>query len=328
MNRFFSVILLFYSIDLLGQLTIGSVEFLSPKMNLLVDHQAKIEVLAEGFQWAEGPVWVPRLNGLLFTDVPKNKAYLWTEIGGLRIFLDPSGMTDHAPHSSHEGANGLTLDYNDKLILCQHGNRAIARLKNWSFETPEYEILVDHYKGKWLNSPNDLVFNSVGELFFTDPPYGLENQDKDVIKELGFNGIYKWSSSEGIELLDKSLRRPNGISLSKDEKVVYVGNSEAKNNVIVAFDLKNGKLINKRIFFDGNNLGKTRNGLFDGLKVHSSGVVFTTGPGGVLLIDEEGSHLGTIMPGKSTANCAFDSNEEYLYLTSTNVLARIKLKKQ
>ena len=237
-------------------------------------------------------------------------------------------MTNHAPHSSNDGANGLTLDYNDKLILCQHGNRAIARLKNWSFETPEYEILVDHYKGKWLNSPNDLVFNSVGELFFTDPPYGLKNQDRDAIKELGFNGIYKWSSSEGIELLDKSLRRPNGISLSKDEKVVYVGNSDAKNSVIVAFDLKNGKLINKRIFFDGNNLGKTRNGLFDGLKVHSSGVVFATGPGGVLLIDEEGNHLGTIMPGKSTANCGFDSNEEYLYLTSTDVLARIKLKKQ
>lgn len=325
MKFYFRLVFCLYSISLFAQETIGSVEFLSPKMTSLIDAEAEIEVLATGFLWAEGPVWVPKLNGVVFTDVPNNKAYLWTEKEGLRLFLDPSGMTNHAPHSTNEGANGLTLDSEGSLVLCQHGNRAVARLKEWSFKTPSYEFLIDHYKGKWLNSPNDLVFNKAGTLFFTDPPYGLKDQDKDTIKELQFNGIYKWSPSEGIELLDKSLKRPNGIALSKDEKVVYVGNSDSKNSIVAAFDLQNGRLQNKRVFFDGNQLGKTRSGLFDGLKVHSSGIVFATGPGGVLVISRDGEHLGTIRPGKDTANCGFDSKEEYLYLTSSDVLARIKL---
>lgn len=309
-----------------AQQTIGSVEFLDPKMELFFEKDAKIEVLAKGFRWAEGPVWVPKLKGVVFTDVPNNKAYLWTEEKGLELFLSPSGMTEHAPHSTQEGANGLTLDAKGNLILCQHGNRAVAKLKNWSFETPEYEILVDHYQGKWLNSPNDLAFDKAGNLFFTDPPYGLKEQEQDPIKELDFNGIYKWSSLNGLKLLDKSLERPNGIALSTDEKTVYVGNSYAKNSIIAAFDLSEGSLKNKRIFFDGTELGKTRRGLFDGLRVHSSGVVFSTGPGGVLVIDGNGKHLGTVMPGKATANCGFDADENYLYLTSSDVLARIKLK--
>ena len=314
-------------INLSGQQTIGSIEILSPKMSALVDVDAGIEVLATGFQWAEGPVWVPELNGILFTDVPNNRAYLWTEKDGLQLFLNPSGMTNHAPHSTNEGANGLTLDSAGNLILCQHGNRAVSKLKSWSFDSPDYEVLVDHYQGKWLNSPNDLDYNKDGVLFFTDPPYGLKDQDQDSIKELNFNGIYKWSSVNGIELLDKSLLRPNGIALSEDEKIVYVGNSDSRNSIIVAYDLVDNGLKNRRVFFDGNEMMKKRNGLFDGLKVHSSGVVFATGPGGVLVIDKDGFHLGTIMPGKKTANCGFDLKEEYLYLTSTDVLARVKLAK-
>lgn len=326
MKFYFSLVCGLFSMSVVGQQTVGSVEFLNPKMSSLIDPEAKIEVLASGFSWAEGPVWVPKLNGVVFTDVPNNKAYFWSEKEGLRLFLDPSGMTNHAPHSTTEGANGLTLDSEGNLILCQHGNRSIAKLKEWSFETPSYEILVDRYQGKWLNSPNDLVFNKAGTLFFTDPPYGLKNQDQDTIKELEFNGIYMWSSTNGIKVLDKSLLRPNGIALSKDETVVYVGNSDPKNNVVIAFDYSDGHLENKRVFFDGNQLGKIRKGLFDGLKVHSSGVVFATGPGGVLVLDKDGEHLGTIMPGKSTANCGFDTKEEYLYLTSTDIFARIKLK--
>jgi len=183
----------------------------------------------------------------------------------------------------------------------------------------------EKYEGKRLNSPNDLVFDKSGSIYFTDPPYGLKMKDDDTLKELNFNGIYKWSESKGIELLSISMKRPNGIILSKDEKTVYVGNSDKDNNVIIAFDNDNG-LKNERIFFDGNKLSKSRIGLFDGLKLHSSGIIFTTGPGGVLLLDPKGKHLGTIMPGKATANCAFDSDESYLYLTSDNVLARIKLK--
>ena len=305
---------------------IGSLEFLDPRMEDLIDKNAKIELLAEGFDWAEGPVWVDRLNGVLFSDVPNNKVYMWNEKKGLSIFIEPSGMTNYSPTNKSDGSNGLALDKNGNLILCQHGDRTIARLKKWNFKKPSFDIIVEKYEGKRLNSPNDLVFDKSGSIYFTDPPYGLKIQDDDPLKELNFNGIYRWSESKGIELLSKSMKRPNGIILSEDEKTVYVGNSDKDNNVIIAFDNNKNGLVNERVFFDGNKLSKNRVGLFDGLKLHSSGIIFTTGPGGVLLLDSKGKHLGTIMPGKATANCAFDSDESYLYLTSDDVLARIKLK--
>ena len=308
------------------KIKIGSLEFLDPRMEDLIDKNAKIELLAEGFDWAEGPVWVDRLNGVLFSDVPNNKVYMWNEKKGLSIFIEPSGMTNYSPTNKSDGSNGLALDKNGNLILCQHGDRTIARLKKWNFKNPSFDIIVEKYEGKRLNSPNDLVFDKSGSIYFTDPPYGLKIQDDDPLKELNFNGIYRWSESKGIELLSKSMKRPNGIILSEDEKTVYVGNSDKNNNVIIAFDNDKNGLVNERVFFDGNKLSKNRVGLFDGLKLHSSGIIFTTGPGGVLLLDSKGKHLGTIMPGKATANCAFDSDESYLYLTSDNVLARIKLK--
>ena len=325
-KKIFSFFLFISFLSLQSQETFGEIERLDPSLDLLIPKNATLELLAEGFQWAEGPLWVPNLNGVLFTDVPKNTAYLWTESEGLSEFISPSGMTNHAPHSSNEGANGLTLDSQGNLILCQHGDRRIARLKKWSFEEPEYETLIDHYDGKWFNSPNDLVFSKTNDLYFTDPPYGLKKQDEDSLKELEFNGIYKWSLSTGVTLLNKMLSRPNGIALSSDEKTVYVGNSDKKNAIIAAFDLVDGELINQRVFFDGKTIKRNGSGLFDGLKVHSSGVIFATGPGGVLVINSEGKHLGTIRPGKATANCAFDPKEEYLYLTSNDVLARVKLK--
>ena len=307
---------------------IGEIERLDSDMGLFVSKESKIEVLASGFSWAEGPVWVPKLNGILFTDVPKNKAYLWTERQGLSVFLDPSGMTNHAPHSSSEGANGLVLDSNGALVLCQHGDRRVARLKNdWQLDPPSYETVIDHFEGKWLNSPNDIVFSKNGDLFFTDPPYGLDQQDDDILKELDFNGIFKWSKNEGIVLLNKTLSRPNGIAFSRDEKTVYIGNSDRENLIIAAFDYIDGAFKNKRVFFNSKNILRKGPGSFDGLKVHSSGTIFATGPGGVLVISSEGKHLGTIRPGKATANCAFDAAEDYLYLTSTDVLARIKLNK-
>ena len=326
MKKYISIFILFGFLILHSQKnTIGSLEFLDPEMEKLIDKNAKIELLADGFGWAEGPVWVDKLDGVLFSDVPNNKVYMWNENEGLSIFLEPSGMTNYSPTSKTDGSNGLALDSKGNLILCQHGDRRVARLKYSNFKSPSFEIIVDNYRGKRLNSPNDLVFDKSGSIYFTDPPYGLKMKDDDTLKELNFNGIYKWSESKGIELLSISMKRPNGIILSKDEKTVYVGNSDKDNNVIIAFDNDNG-LKNERIFFDGNKLSKSRIGLFDGLKLHSSGIIFTTGPGGVLLLDPKGKHLGTIMPGTATANCAFDSDESYLYLTSDNVLARIKLK--
>ena len=300
-------------------------EILDPRMEILISKNAKIEILAEGFGWAEGPVWIPELNGILFSDVPNNKAYLWTEKKGLSLFLYPSGMTNHAPNNKSAGSNGLGLDSDGNLILCQHGDRSISRLNSWFFEVPKYDVLVDHFNGKWLNSPNDLVFDKQGSIYFTDPPYGLRNGNEDDLKELNFNGVFKWSAREEVKLVEKNMSRPNGIALSLDEKTAYVANSDPANDVIMAFDVLEDGFLNGRIFFDGNILSQTREGLFDGLKMHSSGIIFATGPGGVLLLDSMGVHLGTIMPGKKTANCSFDKDEQYLYLTSTDVLARVKL---
>jgi gluconolactonase len=324
----YPIIFFFFWTFIQGQQTLGSIERIVPEeMNKLIAENSSIEVLNSGFQWAEGPLWVPELNGLLFSDVPQNKVYLWSEKNGLSLFLDPSGMTGYAPHSTSEGANGLALDASGNLILCQHGDRRVARLKKPFFNTIEYETLVDRFGTLRFNSPNDLVLSSKGVVFFTDPPYGLSKQDQDPIKEIPFNGIYSWSKENGVELLSKSLLRPNGIALSKDEKTLYIGNSDIKNAIVAAFDLKEGKLLKERVFFDGNVLAQSRKGLFDGLKVHSSGVLFASGPGGVLLISPSGKHLGTLLTGnKATANCAFDTNEDYLYITSTDVLTRIKLK--
>jgi gluconolactonase len=315
------------SSTLMGQNTIGTVEPLDPQFAQFVAADAAIEVLASGFRWAEGPVWVSELNGVLFSDVPENKVYLWTEEKGLRLFLSPSGMTEHAPHSTNEGANGLTLDNEGRLLLCQHGDRRIARLSSPFFEPPQYETVVAYTDGARFNSPNDITVLSNGDLLFTDPPYGLKQQDKDPLKELPYNGIFHWSKNNGITLLSKSLTRPNGIAVSKDEKTLYVANSDAQKSYIVAFDWNGKEASNERIFFDTKQINRPGPGLFDGLRVHSSGTLFATGPGGVLVISSDGRHLGTLRPGKATANCGFDENEEYLYLTSTNVLARIQILK-
>lgn len=307
---------------------IGTVERLSEKINTLISTEAKIEVLATGFGWSEGPVWVPNLHGVVFSDVRKNKAYLWTKSGGLDVFLDPSGHTGYAPSNRVTGSNGLALDAQGNLIICQHGDRRIAQLVSWEFETPQYKTIVDQFQNKRFNSPNDLVLDSKGQIYFTDPPYGFKNQDNDSLKELEENGVYLWSKDDGATLLDNSLHRPNGIALSLDEKTLFVANSHPDNPVIIAFDIQNGSLSNRRVFFDGTDLSKNSKniGNFDGLKVHSSGNIFATGPGGVLVLDATGNHLGTIrLDGRPAANCGFGPDENYLYITAQDILVRIDL---
>ena len=306
--------------------SIGSVEIKEKELDLLISTAQAIEVLADGFIWAEGPIWVPHLSGLLFSDVPNNKVYLWTEKEGLQLFLDPSGHTGYAKSSQTKGANGLTLDAKGNLILCQVGDRRIGRLKNWDFKTPIYETIVDRYDSRLFNSPNDLVLTKNQTLYFTDPPYGLKGQDQDDLKELPFNGVYRFTEKEGILLLSSNLKRPNGIALSIDEKILYVANSDIQSPYIYSYEITKNGVKNEKLFFDGSALLKKNVGLFDGLKVHSSGILFATGPGGVLIIDAKGKHLGTIYTDSRTANCAFDLNESYLYMTSHTRLTRIKLK--
>ena len=274
-----------------------------------------------------------RLKALLFSDVPNNKIYKWDEIEGLTVFLDPSGYTGIVPRKrkgnlnavgrDESGSNGLTLDQKGQLIICMHGDRRIGKLDDW--DKKSFTAIVGKYKGKYFNSPNDLVYAKNGDLYFTDPPYGLKKGDDDPFKELSFNGVYKLTPSGDLSLIIDNLTRPNGVAISNDQKTLYVGISDSSNQRIMKYDIIPQGVKNASVFFDGNELAKTNKGSFDGLKIHPSGTVFSTGPSGVLVISPEGKHLGTIKTNERSSNCAFDSNYQSLYMTSTMYLTRIKL---
>jgi len=307
--------------------TVGSIERLDASLNQLIPEDAKIEVLAEGFTWSEGPVWVPALSSVLYSDVPNNVIYKWNETDGNSVFLKPSGMTGYAPTSAEEGANGLLLDPNGKLVLCQHGDRRMARLESdWKNPAPKFTTLIDRYEGKRFNSPNDAVFASNGDLYFTDPPYGLNDLDADALKELPFNGVFRLTPDGTLTVLDQTLTRPNGIALSPDEKTLYVANSDAKRAIWMAYDVTADGVTNPRIFFDATSMIPERQGVPDGLKIDKKGNLFATGPGGVLIVSPEGKHLGTILTGVETANCAFTTDQSALYITAEKYLLRLKLK--
>ena len=275
--------------------TLGTIERNDPRLDKLIPPGAKVERLAEGFDWSEGPVWDRKGRFLLFSDVPMNTVYRWKEgMPKPEVFLKPSGYTGSTPRGGEPGSNGLILDPQGRLVLCQHGDRRVARLEaDGSFKT-----LVDNYQGKKLNSPNDGVYHSDGSLFFTDPPYGLLGKNDDPKKELPFNGVYRLSPRGELTLLTKEMTYPNGIGLSPDEKTLYVANSDPERAVWMAYPLKeDGTIGTGRVFFDATRGVKTLKGLPDGLKVDRDGNLFATGPGGVLIFAPDGTHLGTLNTG-------------------------------
>jgi len=306
--------------------TLGTIERKDPKLDDLIAKDATIDVLAGGFDWSEGPVWVKTQTGghVLFSDIPKNMIWKWSEKEGLKEFLKPSGYTGNEKFTGTEpGSNGLALDKDGKLILCQHGDRRVAKLDGDKFVT-----LVDKYEGKRLNSPNDLAYKSNGDLYFTDPPYGLPGLMKDPNKELDFQGVYRLTPKGEIKLLTKEMTRPNGIAFSHDEKTLYVANSDPELAIWKAFPVKdNGTLGEGKVFFDTTDLVKAKKpGLPDGLKVDKAGNVFATGPGGVFVFDSTGKHLGTIATGVPTANCGWGDDGSTLYITADKHLVRVKTK--
>ncbi len=320
----FKFIILVLNLTLISQKKyIGSVERLSPEINNLIDKNSKIEIIAEGFEWSEGPIWSTELNSVLFSDVPENVIYSWNEEKGLNVFTKPIGYSGEVPNLKKAGTNGLTIDSDGNLIICMHGDRKIAIMEDLNIN--KMTTLVSNFKDNLFNSPNDLVYDSKGNLFFTDPPYGLLEGDNDKLKEIPFNGVYKISPNGDVEVLIKNLTRPNGISISNDEKTLYVANSDNNNPIIMKYDLTENGVKDPKVFFDGKKLAKKDVGLFDGLKVHPSGNIFATGPGGVLIIKENGEHIGTIRTEVRTANCTFDNKFEYLYMTSDMFLTRIKI---
>ena len=311
------------------RLTRGNVQIFDESAKIFVNEDSRIELLADSLFLSEGPLWIEKLNSLLFTQVASNKVFKWNENDGLSVYLDPSGYTGIVPAEPDGlvGSNGMVLNSNGDLILAQHGDRRVAKLIDWDNETPEFETLAGRYNDKLFNSPNDLVYADNGDLYFTDPPYGfgLEKLLTSELKEQPVNGVYKLTKSGEVVLLVEDILLPNGIAISNDNKTLYVNSSDVEYPIITKFDITENGLENREIFFDGSELIKSSEGWFDGLKVHSSGNIFSTGPGGVLILTPEGKHLATIGTTSNALNCAFGNNEEYLYITAFDYLARVKL---
>lgn len=303
--------------------TLGTIERKDPRFDALVPKDATIELLADNkFEWSEGPAWDAANKQIIFSDIPRNKIWKWSDAKGLETYLEKSGYSGEAKFTGREpGCNGLAFR-DGKLYLCQHGDRRIA-----VYDGKAMTSVVDKYMGKRFNSPNDLVFAKNGDLYFTDPPYGLPKQMEDPAKELDFQGVYKLGSKGDLTLLTKEMSRPNGIALSPDEKTLYVANSDGKAPIIKAFPLKaDGTTGEGKVFFDATPwIGKAK-GAMDGLKVDKAGNVWATGPGGVWVFTADGTHLGTLATGVATANVGWGDDGSTLYITADKNLCRVKTK--
>ena len=297
---------------------LGTIERLDPRFDAIVPKGARVDRIAEGYDWAEGPVWDKKAGALLFSDVPMNTVFRWKEGEGVSIFLKPSGYTGTSPRGGEPGSNGLLMDANGRLVLCQHGDRRVARLDGTKFTT-----LADKYDGKRFNSPNDGVYHSNGDLYFTDPPYGLA---KDATKELDFHGVYRLTPAGVLTVVTKEMTFPNGIALSPDETTLYVANSDPKLAIWKAFPVRpDGTVGPGRVFADATKDVGAKKGLPDGMKVDAKGNLFATGPGGVLVFAPDGIHLGTFATGEATANCGWGDDGSTLYITADMFIGRVKL---
>ena len=294
-----------------------------PRFDKLVPANVKIEVIAGRHAWVEGPVWNRREHYLLFSDIPMNSIFKWQQSKGVSLYLKPSGYTGKTPFEGREpGSNGLTYDREGRLVLAEHGDRRIARLEKNGRKT----TLVDRYEGKRINSPNDVVFKSNGDLYFTDPPFGLPKSFDDPRKELPFQGVYQLSATGKLTLLTKDIKAPNGIAFSPDEKKLYISNADASNAVWMVYDVKeDGTIENGNVLLNATAQTKTNKGVPDGMKVDKDGNIFGAGPGGIYVIASDGTHLGTIDFGAPTGNVAWGEDGSSLFITSSQSVYRLRL---
>lgn len=308
--------------------TVGNLQRFEPALDAIVSPAAQAEIIAEGLEWSEGPLWVEKYKMLLFSDVPRNTIYKWTEQKGKEVYLTPSGYTGAVPRGGELGSNGLTLDHKGRLVLCQDGNRQMAVMEApLDKPTPRYRTIASTYKGKKFNSPNDAVYNHKGELFFTDPPYGLEKKMDDPLKELSFQGVFKVTAKRVVELITDTITRPNGIGFLPGEKTLLVANSDPQKPVWYAYDLTpQGGVSNAWIFYSAAGYDKKLKGLPDGFKVDRKGNVFAAGPGGLYIFNKEGKVLGLLQLPEATSNCALSADEKTVYITNHMQVLRFKMR--
>ena len=305
---------------------LGEVLRFDSDFDQLIPKDAQLEVIAGGFEWTEGPVWVPKSDQesgyLLFSDIPRNSVFKWVEGEGASLYLKPSGYTGVSDYGSEPGCNGLVLDAQGRLVSCEHGDRRVSVMTKGGGK----RTLADNYRGKRFNSPNDAVFHSNGDLYFTDPPYGLPNRYDDPRRELDFCGVYRLSKDGELTLLTDEMTRPNGIGLSPDEKTLYVAQSDPEAAIWKAFPLKSdGTLGEGRVLHDATKDVDRLPGLPDGMAVDKHGNIFATGPGGVYVFSPDERLLGRISTGERTANCTFGGDDgSVLFLAADMYLCRIK----
>ena len=301
--------------------TLGEIERLDPACDKLLPPDAKIEILAKGFTWTEGPVWVPEGGYLLFSDIPRNSVFKWKAGEGISLFLCPSGYSGNTFYGKEPGSNGLLLDRQGQLVLCQHGDRRIAVLTRQGGQ----RTLVDSYQGQRLNSPNDAAYKSNGDLYFTDPPYGLPHGFADPRRELDCCGVYRLTPQGEVTLLTAEMTRPNGIAFSPDEKTLYVAQSDPAAAIWRAFPVQaDGTLGKSRLLYDATQWVGKRPGLPDGLKVDRAGHLWATAPGGVLVLTPDGKLLGRLNTGVPTSNCQFGEDGKTLFITADAYLCRVR----
>lgn len=289
-----------------------------------------VEVIASGYKWTEGPLYVQDKDGdfLLFSDIPNNSIFKWQEGKGASLYLKPSGNSMGRIVEKEPGSNGLILNAKGELILCQHGDRRIAKMKS-SPGSPkaEFQTLADNWQGKKLNSPNDATFDKKGNLYFTDPPYGLDKRLDDTAKQLDFEGVYRLAANGHLDLLTKEIKFPNGIALSPDNHFLFVSNSDPVNKTWFRFELSDdGKVKNKTEYFATHSDDGKENGNPDGMKINSKGYLFTAGPLGVWVLNPSGKVIARIYTTELTSNCAFSKDEKTLFITCATSVLRVRLK--
>ena len=297
------------------------IEIYNSSIESIIDVSSEIEVLADSISLPEGPVWDSNSKSLLFVDVMGNKLYQWNETEGVSEYISPSGNTGYAPNVDFGllGANGLAINSNGDIVVCQHGDRRVALIENSPSTNPNFVTVVDNFEGKKFNSPNDLVYASDGSFYFTDPAFGFFNLQtfqfvEDEVKKLDFNGVYNFNPNDNkLSLVSKEIDLPNGIGLSPDNSTLYVNKMGLLdgNPRIISINLETNE---SSILFDGKELSESYEGNFDGMTVHSSGNIFTSGPGGLLVISPKGDLMARIDFGHLT-NATFDDDESYLYVT-------------
>jgi gluconolactonase len=307
---------------------IGNVDRFDPLLDELISADAKIEVLCGGFEWSEGPVWMPEAENpfggyVLFSDIPNNAVMKWQEGTGVTVFMKPAGYTGVADYGAEPGSNGLALDAQGRLVLCEHGDRRISVLTKDGGKM----TLADRWNGKRLNSPNDLAIRKNGDIFFTDPIYGLPQRQNDPARETDFCGVYRIQKDGTVSLQNRDISRPNGIAFSADEKTLIVANSDGGDPIWRSFPVqRDGNLGEPEVFFDSSKDDRIPTGGGDGLKIDVRDNVFATGPGGVLVLSSDGKLIGRIVTGESIANVAWGNDGSVLYLTSDMYLCRIQTK--